>query len=154
MPIVLHKEKGRIVAVGMGGFLSPPGHPTHNLSVETELNRRAENRGGMSLEAAINCDWLDDTTKAKAAEALAKWKRLPLHASEVKTWILQVLGYFAHCYNDQPENPEGWSAGQLIIDHKRSPLNHPERHAGVNLIRRFYPEYTPTIDDFAAAEWQ
>ncbi len=153
MPIILHKEKGRIVAVGMGGFLNPPGHPTHNLSVETELNRRAENRCRMSLEAAVDCYWLDDATKAKAAKALAKWKRLPLHAPEVKQWTLQVLGYFAHCYNDTPTDPEGWSAGRLTIDHTRSPMEHPERHAGVNLIRRFYPEYTLTIDDWAGAYW-
>lgn len=88
--------------------------------METELNRRAENHCRMSLEAAVDYYWLDDATKTKAAKALDKWKRLPLHAPEVKQWTLQVLGYFAHCYNDQPENPEGWSAGQLIIDHERS----------------------------------
>ena len=51
MPIILHKETGRIVHKGAGGFLNPPGHPTHTLSVETELNRRPEKRCRMSLLA-------------------------------------------------------------------------------------------------------
>jgi len=156
MPTIQHKERGRIVAVGMGGFLSPPGHPTHNLSVETELNRRPENRGHMSLEAAVDCDWLADSAKAQARMALDKWRlqdRPPLHAPEVRNWIWQVLGYFRNCYNDNPADPEGWHARNLTIDSARSPMEHPERHAGVNLIRRFYPEYTPTCDDFASAYW-
>lgn len=156
MPIVLHKETGRIVREGMGGFLNPPGHPAHTLSVETELNRRAENRARMSLEAALECSWLADSTKAQARMALDKWRlqeQPPLHAPEVKQWIWQVLGYFRHCYNDTPADPEGWSAGRLTIDATRSPMEHPERSAGVNLIRRFYPDYTPTAEDFASAYW-
>jgi len=156
VPIILHKEKGQIVHEGVGGFLNPPGHPTHTLSVETELNHRAENRSRMSLEAALECSWLDDAIKAQARMALDKWRlqdQLPLHAPKVRNWIWQVLGYFRHCYNDTPTDPKGWEAGRLTIDANRSPMEHPERHAGVNLIRRFYPEYTPTADDFASAYW-
>lgn len=32
-------------------------------------------------------------------------------------------------------------------------MEYPKRHTGVNLIHRFYPEYTPTIDDWAGAYW-
>lgn len=156
MPVILHKEKGRIVAVGMGGFLNPPGHPMHTLSVETELNHRRENRARMSLEAALECSWLADSIKAQARMALDKWRlqdQPPLHSPKVRAWIGQVLGYFAHCYNDDPANLEGWSAGRLTIDAARSPMEHSERSAGVHHIRRFYPEYTPTVDDWASAHW-
>jgi hypothetical protein len=32
-------------------------------------------------------------------------------------------------------------------------MNKPEDHAGVNLIRRYYPEYVPTQEDFDNAKW-
>ena len=62
----MKKDKGKIVMRGMGGFLCPPDHPMHKQSVETDLRRRPENRGWMSLEAAVDCEYLDNATRLAA----------------------------------------------------------------------------------------
>jgi hypothetical protein len=156
------KEKGKIVAQGMGGFLTPPGHPEHSYSVQTDLRRRPWNRGSMSLSFAATCEWLDPFTKRQAKDMLDRWQRerpgIALRGLAIKSdlldWVQQVLGYFRGCYRN-PSAPadKQWDCGNLIIDQKRNPLDYIGDHAGVNLIRRYYPEYVPTPEDFAGAYW-
>lgn len=149
------KERGRLRRSGMGGFLNPPGHPEHDWSIETDLRRRPENRGSMSLSAAVTAEYLDDATRADAKRMLDVWtaNRMPLESQEVQAWIRQVLGYFKGCYRNPEASAEQWHAGKLIIDRERNPMDAPEAHAGVNLIRRYYPEYVPTAEHFASAKW-
>ena len=150
------KEKGKIVNKGMGGFLCPPGHPEHSYSVQTDLRRREWNRGSMSLSFAAKCEWLDPFTKADARSALRKWSdnRPAIDSAEVKDWIQQVLGYFRGCYKGNPDLGEkAWDAGNLRMDQKVDPMLNVELHAGVRLIRQYYPEYVPTAEDFAGAYW-
>jgi hypothetical protein len=136
----------------MGGFLCPPGHPMHTASVETDLRRKPENRGCMSLEYAVDSPMLDDATRAAARTVLAAWQKPALDSPEVREWILQVLGYFRGCFNFT-SRADGWHADQLTIDSKKSPLKNADFHAGVHLIREYYPEYKPTRADFAGAYW-
>jgi hypothetical protein len=151
------KEKGQIVREGMGGFLNPPGHPEHSYSVETDLHRPANDRSAMSLSAAVDCEWLDDATRQAARDILARWRendRLCLGLPEVKDWIQQVLGYFKGCYsNPEIDGPEAWHADKLQINAKANPMAFSYCHAGVHLIRKYYPEYEPTAEDFAEAYW-
>jgi hypothetical protein len=151
-PDTQKKEKGKLVKGGMGGFLCPPNHPEHDFHVETDLRKRPENRGGMSLSAAVEASWLDGFTKAAARVALAGWERQPIDSPKVVAWIQQVLGYFKGCYANPAAGERQWNADSLIID-KRNPMDKPEDHAGVNLIRRYYPEYKPTHEDFENAKW-
>jgi hypothetical protein len=147
-------EKGRIKHSGMGGFLNPPTHPEHTMSVEIDLRRRPENRGGMSLSSAVESEWLADETRAEAARVLRHWQRPALDSPEVQQWIAQVLGYFANCYrNPAAKAGEEWNASNLIIDRERDPVASADDHAGVNLIRKYYPEYAPSAEDFARAKW-
>jgi hypothetical protein len=146
-------ERGRVVNRGMGGFLNPPAHPEHTFSVEVDLRRRPENRGGMSLSCAAECAHLDLSTRRAARTMLAAWSRPAIDSLEVKAWISQVLGYFACCYQNTAAGDECWNAGKLLIDTTRNPLDTPDQHAGVHLIRRYYPEYQPTAEDFAGARW-
>jgi hypothetical protein len=147
------KEKGRIVkGNGMGGFLCPPTHPMYTQHVETDLKRRKENRGGTSLEYAVKDDTLDDETRAKAKAILDSWKAPPIDSEEIREWVLQVLGYFKGCYNlDLSE--DGWSNDNLTIDMNLNPLEYIDNHAGVHLIRKYYPDFIPTRDDFDNAYW-
>jgi hypothetical protein len=149
------KERGRIVADGMGGFLNPPGHPEHTHHVETDLRRRPWNRGGMSLRAATETEWLASETRNAARAMLKAWEanRAPIDSPEVRDWIHSTLGYFRHCFRNPDAGAEQWHAGKMTIDEKRDPLANPADHAGVNLIRGFYPEYNPTAEDFTAAYW-
>jgi hypothetical protein len=140
-------ETGRIVNRGMGGFLNPPGHPERSFSVETDLQGRPENRGGLSLSSAIECEWLSLETRSAAARVLKEWSRPWIGAEDVQAWILQVLGYFKNCY----QSPSGsWNASDLFIGDGDG---HEDQHAGVHLIRKYYPEFVPTTAQFLAARW-
>lgn len=155
MTATMKKEFGVINhSSGMGGFLNPPTHPEHTNSVEIDLDKRKENRGCMSLSAAVECEWLSDTTRAWAKELLDGWKKPNINSPEVKKWIRQVLGYFKNCYKGAGEEPECWHAGKLDIVPEDSLQLHPiDEHAGVHFIRQYYPEYVPTEQEFKEAKW-
>ena len=140
---------------GMGGFLNPPGHPELTSSVETNLRRRLENRGSMSLSYAAECDYISPAVRAEAKRKLAEWSanRLAIDSNEVQAWVRQVLGYFKGCYrNPDRSGVQQWNASELIIDN-RDPLANADDHAGVRTIRHYYPEFTPTAEHFAQARW-
>jgi hypothetical protein len=154
MTATAEKSTGRIIGKGMGGFLNPPTHPEHSLSVEADLHRRPDDRSWLSLSSAAESVWLDDATREAAATALRTWQRPSVDAPEVRDWIRQVLGYFKNCYRN-PDAPEGkqWDASGVIVDKHRAPLINTADHCGVHFIRKYYPEYTPHADDFAEAYW-
>lgn len=145
-----NKEKGRITSSGMGGFLNPPTHPEHTMHVEIDLRRRPENRGGLSLSSAVDCDWLDAGTRMAAKAVLNSWQAPPMESAEIQAWILQVLGYFRSCY--QGTNGS-WNAYDLVIDKERDPVVNADTHAGVNLIRKYYPSFVPSAEHFQNAKW-
>jgi hypothetical protein len=137
---------------GCGGFLSPPTHPEHTISVKT-YDARGTGVGCMSLTTAKDCDYIPAQVAEHAAHILAEWERPSLESAEVRDWVARVLGYFANCYrNPDRSGHEQWHASHLLIV-RRNPLDHVDDHAGVHLIRHFYPEYVPTAEDFAGAYW-
>lgn len=144
----------RVTYRGMGGFLNPPTHPEHHLHVETDLRRRKDNRGGMSLSAAAECDYIDPRVRAEAKRRLAKWEAPPSDDPAIVDWRHQVLGYFRGMYRKPATpHPYEWHVANLASDPERDPIEHADAHAGVHHIRRFYPDYVPTEDDFAGAYW-
>lgn len=151
-------EKGRIVRGSAGSFLDPPGYPTHSFEVETDLRRRPQNRGTMSLTyAAEQATWLDDATRNAARRLLAEWasKRPSLDDPDIQDWIHQVLGYFRDQYAGLRAEQTGskWDVSNLRSDAKVDPVLNADLHAGVHLIRQYYPEFKPTQRDFAQAYW-
>ena len=150
------REAGRIVKEGMGGFLNPPTHPEHYFHVQVDLRRRPENRGGMSLTAAIEAEWLDGLIKSQARSMLENWKPLPLEHADVQDWIHRVLGYFKRCYrNPNLPEPEFWHADKMLItsEPENHGLHNIDDHAGVHLIRKYYPGFVPTLDNMLSAYW-
>lgn len=136
----------------MGGFLNPPGHPEYAYSVESDLRRRPENRSRMSLSYAADCEWLNRDTRHQARKLLNQWSknRPTLNDPAIQDWICNILGYFRHCY----VKPYGTNrAGDLLIDANRNPLRFAHEHAGIQYIRRFYPEFHPGARHFAGAYW-
>jgi hypothetical protein len=105
----------------------------------------------MSLEFAAGCEWLDAATRGAAKRLRDKWQAPPLESPEIREWVLQVLGYFATMYNLSGVND--WAVANLTIDRKRDPVANADKHAGVHFIRKYYPHYMPTADDFANAYW-
>lgn len=142
-------ENGRIVRSGMGGFLNPPTHPEHSVSVKTE-------NGGMSLQTAADCEWLSDSLRAQAKKWLDNWEsqKPSLDEDKIQDWIHQVLGYFVGCYQGDPSlGDESWYAGKLLINLRSNPMDNVDTHAGVHFIRKFYPDFIPTAAHFAKAKW-
>lgn len=108
------KRNARVVeGHGMGGYLNPPGHPAHTFHVETDLERRAHNRGSMSLEAAEKDRSIDPTTRKEVQELLERWEstRPSMDTPKVRTWIAEVLRHFGNT------------------------------DRGVEWVQKFYPEY-------------
>lgn len=133
---------------GMGGFLNPPTHPEHTISVRSSYG----NTFFMSLSSAAEAEWLDPSTRGTARGILKAWKPLPIESPEVQDWIRQVLGYFRNCYRGDGSEPECWNASNLVTD--RTDLRFDvDRHAGVHLIRKYYPEYVPLSVQFRESYW-
>ncbi len=113
----MNKSKGLIdTGSGMGGFLNPPTHPAHTISV------RSVKRDDfcMGLASAVECEYLDDNTKAQAAKILADWQKPAIESPEVQSWVLEVLNYFNHCYRNPDKDPaRQWHADNCTIDNDR-----------------------------------
>jgi len=144
------RNYGKLVNEGMGGFLNPPGHPEHNWSIRSTYG----DTFSMSLSSAAESDWLEVRAKGKAIGKLRSWKPLPIESEPMQEWIAQVLGYFKGCYSGQDEKGEpSWNCSHLRIQPEVDPVLNADLHAGVNLIRKYYPAFTPTAEHFAGAYW-
>src|SRR5690349_1630197 len=100
-------DQGSIVKEGMGGFLNPPGHPEHTMSV-------VGYRFSESLSAAVNDENLDPALRAEAKQILDDWEanKPPID----RDWVHSVLGYFRGCYQGNPELGEkSWHVCKLVI---------------------------------------
>ena len=132
---------------GAGGFLNPPTHPEHTASVSSSTM-------GMSLSHAVSCDYIPDEIRARARQILGNWVRPALNSPEIQEWILQVFGYFKGCFKGSA-GPKEWHVEQLRIEPTtpEKELLNADLHAGVHFIRGFYPEFMPTLAQFAGAYW-
>lgn len=139
--------KTRIVNRGMGGFLNPPTHPEHFYSVE------GSNFSYCLSGAIMSGEYIDQSVVRQVNQLLTQWQPPEIDSPEIQDWILQVMGYFAGCYQGANES---FNASDLQIRRKgkgshRPPT--PDKHAGVHFIRKFYPDFMPTAYHFAAAKW-
>lgn len=139
-------ERWEVAAGGAGGFLNPPGHPEHSWSVVAY--RRREMTCLMSLSAAVAADYVSESVRAEAVRLLADWRTASEGKAPDPAWVRSVLAYFRGCYRNLKAGEKQWHASHLILDSKRDPMAQPEEHAGVNLIRGFYPGFMPQREDF------
>lgn len=128
---------------GAGGFLNPPTHPEHTMSVQGK---------DMSCSLSYAAQSMESPLKEQCQAILDAWKPLPIEHPDVQTWIRQVLGYFKDCYQGRGNDETAWHAGNLHIE-ARDPMLNRDLHAGVHLIRKYYPEFEPTEIHFAEAKW-
>ena len=149
----------KLVRGGAGQFLDPPSFPTHRWHVQTDCNRRKENRGSMSLSYAAECSWVSDFVRDQCARMLEGWKEdhpfFNRNDAELLDWAHQCLGYFRNCWLDERlELCEARKASNLIVDPK--PEATPENvllMRGVDHIREFFPSFMPTPEDLESAYW-
>ncbi len=124
---------------GNGSFLEHPNHPTHFWgAVEVMKNGRGD-YGCSSIESYRGLFKEVDDIYAKTKIRTATD---PVSID----WIRQVLGYFKNCYS--PDGKE-WSANKLVIK-KDGEVN---LHAGIHHIRKTYPGYVATKEDWENAYW-
>lgn len=144
------RNYGKLVKTGMGGFLNPPMHPEHSFSIQSTYG----DTFCMPLSSAAESDWLDPKARGIAKRLLAEWRKPALDSEAVQDWIAIVLGYFKGCYVGQNSKGEpSWNASDLRIDSTVDPVLNADLHAGVHLIRKYYPEFVPTVEHFAGAYW-
>ena len=146
------KERGRLIPGSAGSFLTPPGHPEQRFVIETDLRRKPENRTHLNLSSAVDDEWLEPGARAAARKALADWeKNKPsLDHPAVEEWVRYVLSYYRGSYATRgTEGAERWNVSNLEFDQELDPVENADRHAGVRMIRRYYPEYNPRVEDFA-----
>ena len=150
------KERGRIIREGMGGFLTPPGYPERAYSVEYDLTLRKENRGTMSLSYAVECDWLDDATRAEAQRILDAWQAPDISSREVQMWIKQCWSHWRNCYKLDGERElfvmqsQPFSDLPTVQGRGLHMIIGISQHQAVVNIRRYYPEYVPSVRDMTA----
>jgi hypothetical protein len=141
---------GRIVNEGVGGFLNPPTHPEHSYSVHSSYG----DTFSMSLTSAAEASWLNPATRGAAKGKLKAWKPLPIEHPDVQDWIYRVMGYFKGCYAWPSDNGDiNWNADKLDIDTIKDPVLLQDNHAGVHLIRKYYPEFKLTQEIVERAYW-
>lgn len=112
------RRDSRIASGGQGGFGDPPGYPTHDYHVESQLRRAPGNRGGTSLTYAASQSHIDPETRREAQELLDNWEknRPPITSLKVQEWIKQVL-------------------------------RHHGEQDGIRQVLKFYPEFTVHLVD-------
>ena len=161
-PHIAHRQTQIKHGEGMGGFLTPPGHPEHTTSVELDLHRRPRDRGGMSLSSAaegknfLPGEWIDPETRAEAKNILEDWHKTkkPLTDPEVQDWVHQVMGYFKGMYAAPDEKGEDkWNVSRLLYQPELTPVVDQDRHAGVNFIKKYYPEFKLEDSHVKNAYW-
>lgn len=86
----------RIAPGSMGSYLMPPNHPMHTNAVETDLERKKDNRGSMSLEYALTQEYVSPELKKKIIALLNQWElsKLPLTDPLVVKWIKETKKHF------------------------------------------------------------
>ena len=144
------RDWGKIVNEGAGDSLNPPTHPEHNQSVHSVYGDTFI----MSLSHAAESKWLNDETRFQASNILTKWKEPELESPSVQDWVFQVMGYFRGCYQGKDKNGAGsWNAGNLLISKELDAIQNQDIHAGVNLIRKYYPNFKLEQRHVDAAYW-
>ena len=143
MPKAICPDK--VVSGSMGNFLCPPTYPTHFFHVETDRNRRKENRGGVSLESAKDYSWIHESARVEAYKLLRDWQRPAIDSEEIEDWIVEVLRYFKNCYLSSKQVASGKrNVSDLICNSEFNPYAYKDIQAGTAFIQRYYPDFVCT----------
>jgi hypothetical protein len=122
---------------GAGGFLCPPGDPSHYFSVEE--GPKHDPRQTMSVYAAV-----DDAAASHVPADIRDQARTILGKAQRRypeRWIAQVYGYFQSMYVSYSGSRD---VNDLISD--RTNALPAERHAAVAFIRQYLPDHPPRTD--------
>jgi hypothetical protein len=123
---------------GTGGFLAPPGHPSHFYSVEGYYGGRIKPVSGPDLIAGLDyllANEYGDVPADVKAQAQRIMDAAVLTCSEM--WVRSVYGHFRNSYS-----PDG--TDRNVSDAVRSgPADH---HLGYLMVRSYFPDHSPRTD--------
>jgi len=130
---------------GCCSFLCPPGHANHKYSIVLKSKNGRELLGFFAISTIAYgeiCGMPVPKAVQQKAQKILKTTRYYFTLE----WCHQVLRYFRDCYS-----PDGIDAdvNHCIIDSTRDPIEHQDCHLGVMHIRKYFPDYKPTVRDFA-----
>lgn len=171
-PLYILKNDGQ----GSGGFLAPPGHPSHFYSVEGYWGGRIKPVNGPDLIAGIGF-LIKNEYGDVPAELKARAQQIMDSAVLVysEKWIRNVYGYFRNSYSSDGTDrnvshaissgklhchcgQEFWNRKGLDYHLDKSgigqsdhyevavPLPPAEHHLGYLMVREYFPEHTPRLD--------
>lgn len=153
------KWNGRPVYVttenaGAGSFLEPPFSKTHKWGIVAGYDRGNGYQEYSSVDYYLEDEHVPEEAKIQIRQIIGKEERPDITDPEVHDWICRVMGYFKHSYRNPVTG--SWNAGELKIDVNSNPeytIAHQDGHAGVHLIRKYYPEFKLTEEILRCAYW-
>lgn len=123
---------------GTGGFLCPPGHPSHRYSIVEKSSDRwnAYVCGTYSLDS--DCEWIPDGIRRRATQMLTEAKLV-----ESPMWVANVYGYFRSMWS-----PDGrmWADTRELVLGKPDGEYPDEWHAGCVFVRKYFPDHAVRAD--------
>ena len=157
-----YREKFYIKTGSQGNAFDPPRYPTHKYHIENNKKTCY-----LSIDKDIyekdEYSYIDNEIKLECKKIIEKWDidKLPLDHDLVKDWIYQMLGYFKDCFKGLENN---WNCDKMKVRDYKKIFSKSEfyykflvttqsLHFGVHHIRKYYPEYVATEDDFENAYW-
>lgn len=154
------QKKFYIIQGSQGCFIDPPNYPTYKYYIE-DISKTCSISLSKNMLNNPEYSYVDRDVKLKAEKLINVWfeNRPCLSSPIVKDWIYQVLGYFSNCFQSIDGS---WDADKLRCKHlKNKDKNFYYRYmvrtqllnAGVHHIKKFYPEYKASMEDFRNAYW-
>ena len=153
------KEYYKIVNGSMGSFLCSPYYPSYYYHIKSKNCSIAIIK---KVYKSKEYSYIPDSIKTKVKEMIEDWykNRPSLDHPLVKDWIYQILGYFNSCW----KLTESSNVSDLHYKNYRTLFDTDEEyyffltkvqflHAGINYIKKYYPEYKAIKEDFKKAYW-
>jgi hypothetical protein len=142
---------------GMGGFLDPPGSPSHIYAVlEYRGSRSQDYETSLSVYSALKEIWVPAPVKAACRRVIEQAKI----DTKNEDWIRRVYAYFRNSYSPDgvnrnishsvtvAPNPDGFGyvVGVFGLDGWREDRPPAETHLAYLFVKQWDPEHEPRED--------
>ena len=139
---------------GAGSFLEPPFSKTHQFGIVAGYDHGNGYQEYSSIDYYLSDANVPQSAKHVIQRIIGKTDIPSIDYPEIQDWICHVLDYFKNCYSGQDSKGEiSYNVSDLRIDPAADPLLNCDIHAGVHFIRKYYPSFIPTREQFDKAYW-
>jgi hypothetical protein len=123
---------------GMGGFMDPPGLPTHRYSIYSYSSNRRNARVTGIHSITSTGEWIPEHIRERAAKLIADAGSV--EPSEL--WIRNVYGYFRNMWT--PDGQLWTSVVDLTAGRPDGAAD--DRHAAAVWVRKYFPDHEARTD--------